>query len=69
MNPIMAITLNMEKIYSASPYPLTPNMLIVTIITKKIVTKILRLIFNPQYSSVSDAAMISSGSTDSHWIA
>lgn len=37
MNPITAVTLIMEKVYSASPYALTPNKLIAMMTTRKIV--------------------------------
>lgn len=39
MKPITAMTLINEKTNSASPYPLTPNMLMTTIITQNIATQ------------------------------
>lgn len=66
MKPIMAMTLIMEKTYSASPYPLTPNMLIVMMVARKMVTKRARGRDLSQYSIVRDAAMTSSGRTASH---
>lgn len=39
MKPITAMTLMIEKTNSASPYPRTPNMLIATIKTQKMVTQ------------------------------
>lgn len=49
MKPITAITLSMEKTYSASPYPLTPNMLMAKMKMRKRVTKMLLAMESFQY--------------------
>jgi hypothetical protein len=69
MKPMTAMTLIIEKTNSASPYPLTPNRLIVIITTRNTVTKIAWSSWLFQKSIVIEAAMTSSGSTTNHCIA
>lgn len=66
MNPTIAVTLTVEKRNSASPYALIPQRLIMTIVKRKMVTKmdLLRSWF--QYWIVKAPAMISSGRANSH---
>ena len=58
-----AVTLIMEKTNSASPYPRTPNKLMLIITNRKIVTQAAGFVdLEPsQKDRVMDAAMISSG--------
>lgn len=66
IKPIMAVTLIVEKMNSASPYPLIPNIFMPMIARRKMVTKMagLRDVF--QYWMVKAPEIISSGRTTSH---
>lgn len=52
MKPMMAVTLMMAKMNSASPYALTPKRLMATIARRKIVTKMDLLRCSFQYEIV-----------------
>ena len=54
------------KTNSASPYPLTPQRLIMMMMARKTVTKMALLIPAFQYDIVIDAAVISNGNTINH---
>lgn len=66
MNPITAVTLIMEKVNSASPYPLTPKRLMIIIATRNMVTNMALGILSVQYRMVKDAAITSIGRVMSH---
>jgi hypothetical protein len=69
MKPMTAITLTMEKMNSASPYPFTPNKLIAMIVKRNMVTNIAWGKVSFQKLIVMDAEMTSRGKTTSHCIA
>lgn len=66
MKPTMAVTLTVEKINSASPYPLIPKRLIKAIKTRNIDTKMALLKCSFQYCTVNAPAISSSGRANSH---
>lgn len=67
MNPRMAITLTVEKMNSASPYPRTPSRLMPAMQARNKATKIDLLGSGFQYMVVKAPAMISSGNTMRYW--
>lgn len=69
MKPITATILIRENVNSASPYPFTPNMLMVTMVTRNTVTKMALVICPSQNPMVRDAAIISKGRMVSHCMA
>lgn len=66
INPMTAVTLMMEKVYSASPYTFTSHKLITTIIARKIVIAAQFGMFKFQYSKVIAADIISNGIVKAH---
>lgn len=69
MNPMTAMTLMMEKVNSASPYPLTPKRLMIMIAIRNKVTNGALGSSSVQYRMVKAAAIISNGRAMSHCMA
>ncbi len=66
MKPMTAVTLIIAKANSASPYPLTPQRLIIIIVKRKMLTNMALLSCGFQYMMVIEAAIISNGRTTNH---
>lgn len=66
MKPTIAVIFMRENMYSASPYVLTPNKLMMTIARRKMATNIDLLRSSFQYPIVKAPAIIEMGRINSH---